>query len=179
MTLDIRWLAPVAIIAVAATPGFAAQYMSVEQARALIFAQAQEFVAAPVSLTAEQIQRLTQQSGVDVRSAHFKVWQAQAAGKFLGWFILDQVLGKHEYMTYALGINPDGTLRQFQIVEYREAYGHQVRELKWRDQFVGKTIADKLEVGADIANISGATLSCRHLTDGIKQLLALHHNVLR
>ena len=89
------------------------------------------------------------------------------------------MIGKHEYMTYAVGINPDGTLRQFQIVEYREAYGYQVRELKWRDQFVGKTIADKLEVGADIANISGATLSCRHLTDGIKQLLALHHNVLR
>ena len=82
-------------------------------------------------------------------------------------------------MTYAVGINLDGTLRQFQIVEYREAYGYQVRELKWRDQFVGKTIADKLEVGADIANISGATLSCRHLTDGIKQLLSLHHNVLR
>ena len=89
------------------------------------------------------------------------------------------MIGKQEYMTYAVGINLDGTLRQFQIVEYREAYGYQVRELKWRDQFVGKTIADKLEVGADIANISGATLSCRHLTDGIKQLLALHHNVLR
>ena len=89
------------------------------------------------------------------------------------------MIGKHEYMTYAVGINPDGTLRQFQIVEYREAYGYQVRELKWRDQFVGKTIADKLEVGADIANIGGATLSCRHLTDGIKQLLALHHNALR
>lgn len=179
MTLDIRWFTSAAIIAVAATPGIAAQYMSVEQARALIFAQAQEFVAAPISLTAEQIQRVAQQSGVDVRSAHYKIWQAQAAGKLLGWFIIDQVIGKHEYITYAVGINPDGTLRQFQIIDYREAYGYQIRELKWRDQFVGKTIADKLEVGVDIGNISGATLSCRHVTDGIKQLLALHHNVLR
>ena len=55
MTVDIRWLAPAAIIAVAAIPGFAAQYMSVEQARALIFVQAQEFIAVPVSRTAEQI----------------------------------------------------------------------------------------------------------------------------
>ena len=171
MTLDIRWFAPAAIVAMVSADCIAVPYMS--------FAQAQEFIAAPVSLTAEQIQRLTQQSGVDVRCAHFKVWQAQAAGKLLGWFILDQMIGMHEYMTYAVGINPDGTLRQFQIVEYREAYGYQVRELKWRDQFVGKTIADKLEVGADIANIGGATLSCRHLTDGIKQLLALHHNALR
>jgi hypothetical protein len=179
MTLDIRWLAPTAIVVIAATPSFAAQYMSVEQARALIFAQAQEFVAVPVSLTPEQIQRVAQRSGVEVRSAHFKVWQARAAGELVGWFILDQVIGKHEFITYATGINPDGTLRQFQIIEYREAYGSQVRYLKWRDQFVGKTIADKLEIDADIVNISGATLSCRHLTDGIKQLLALHDIVLR
>ena len=39
MTLDIRWFTSAAIIAVAAMPGIAAQYMSVEQARALIFAQ--------------------------------------------------------------------------------------------------------------------------------------------
>ena len=81
MTLDIRWFAPAAIVAMVSADCIAVPYMS--------FAQAQEFIAAPVSLTAEQIQRLTQQSGVDVRSAHFKVWQAQAAGKFLGWFILD------------------------------------------------------------------------------------------
>ena len=179
MSPDIRWLAPAAIVVTAATPGMAVPYMSVEQARALIFPQAQEFVATPVSLTAAQIKLVADHSGVALRSAHFKIWRAEAAGKLIGWFFIDQVIGKHEYMTYALGINADGALRQFQLIDYREAYGYQVRELKWRDQFVGKTVADKLEVGVDIANISGATLSCRHLTDGIKQLLAVHHNVLR
>ncbi|HEY4639240.1 MAG TPA: FMN-binding protein [Candidatus Udaeobacter sp.] len=28
-------------------------------------------------------------------------------------------------------------------------------------------------------NISGATLSCRHITDGVKRLLALHEIVLK
>ena len=179
MTLDIRWLAPAAIIAVAATPGFAAQYMSAEQARALIFPQAQEFIAAPVSLTAEQVQRLEQRSGVKVRSPNQQVWKVNAAGKLLGWFIIDQVIGKHELITYAVGINTDGSLRQFQIIEYKEAWGSQVRELKWRDQFVGKTIADPLEVGADIGNLSGGTMSANHVTDGIKRLLFLHDIVLR
>ncbi len=179
MTLDIRWLAPAAIIAVAATPGFAAQYMSVEQARALIFPQAQEFIAAPVGLTAEQVQRLEQRSGVKSRSPNQQVWKVNAAGKLLGWFILDQVIGKHELITYAVGINADGSLRQFQIIEYKEAWGSQVRELKWRDQFVGKTIADPLEVGADIGNLSGGTMSANHVTDGIKRLLFLHDVVLR
>jgi Na+-translocating ferredoxin:NAD+ oxidoreductase RnfG subunit len=179
MSLDIRWLAPAAIIVAASPQCLAAKYMSLEQAQALIFAQAQEFVPAPVTLTPEQIGRIEQQSGVKTRVPEQHVWQARAAGKLVGWFIVDQVIGKHELITYAVGINPDGTVRQFQVIEYREAYGYQVRELKWRDQFVGKTLADPLKVGFDIANISGGTLSSHHVTEGIKRLLAFHQVVLR
>jgi Na+-translocating ferredoxin:NAD+ oxidoreductase RnfG subunit len=179
MSFDIRWLVPAAIVATASPQCFAVQYMSLAQAQALIFSQAQEFVPAPVTLTAEQIERIERQSGVNVRVPQQQVWQARAAGKLLGWFIIDQVIGKHELITYAVGINPDGSLRQFQVVEYREAYGYQVRELKWRDQFVGKTASDPLELGTDIVNISGATLSCRHVTEGIKRLLAFYEVALR
>jgi electron transport complex protein RnfG len=179
MSLDIRWLAPAAILTAASPQCFAHQYMSFAQAQALIFAQAQEFVAAPVTLTSEQIERIAGQSGVKVRTPQQQVWQARAAGKLLGWLIVDQVIGKHELITYAVGINLDGSLRQFQILEYREAYGSQVRELKWRDQFVGKTAADPLELGSDIVNISGATMSCQHVTDGIKRLLVFYQVALR
>ena len=178
MTLDIRWFAPIAIIATMPMPGIAKQYMTEEQARALIFAQAQEFVSVPASLSAEHVQSLVA-SGVEVHSAHHKAWKVQAGGQLLGWYFVDQVVGKHEFITYAAGINADGTLRQFQIIDYREAYGYQVRELKWRDQFVGKSVSDPVRLGVDIANISGATLSCRHMADGIKRLLFLHKNVLR
>lgn len=167
------------MIAFAATPGVAKQFMSEEQARALIFPQAQEFIAAPVVLTAEQVRLLERQSRVNVRSPNQQVWKVQTAGALLGWFILDQVIGKHELIAYAVGINADGSLWQFQIIEYKEAWGSQVRELKWRDQFVGKTSADALEVGVDIANISGGTMSATHVTDGIKRLLFFHDLFLR
>jgi len=179
MPIDIRWLTPTALIAIAVPQCIAAQYMSIDQAKALIFAQAQEFTFTPITLTPEQIQRIENHSGVKVRVPQQQVWQAKAGGKLLGWFIIDQVIGKHELITYAVGINADGTLRQFQIIDYREAYGYQVRELKWRDQFVGKTLADPLQVGVDIVNISGGTLSSHHVTDGIKRLLAFHQVVLR
>ena len=179
MTLDIRWLAPAAIIVAVSPQCLAAKYMSLEQAQLLVFAQAQEFVPANLTLTPEQIAHIEQQAGVKVRVPQQFVWQARAGGKQLGWFIVDQVIGKHELITYAVGINLGGSARQFQVIEYREAYGFQIRELKWRDQFVGKTLADPLKVGTDIANISGGTLSSQHITDGIKRLLALHHFVLR
>jgi len=179
MSLDIRWLAPAAILSAASAPCYGVQYMSLEQAQGLIFAQAQEFVPAPVTLTPDQIERIERQSGVKVRGPRQQAWEARSGGKLIGWFIVDQVIGKHDLITYAAGINLDGSLRQFQVIEYREAYGYQVRELRWRDQFVGKTIADPLKVGTDIVNISGATMSCQHVTEGIKRLLAFFEVVLR
>ncbi|HKB82283.1 MAG TPA: FMN-binding protein [Burkholderiales bacterium] len=178
MTLDIRWLVPAAIYA-AAPQCIAAKYMSVEQARALIFPFADEFVVKTVQLTPEQMQEVDKSSGVPGRMAQQQAWQALAKGKMIGWFFVDQVIGKHELITYALGINADGSVQQVQIIEYQEAYGYQVRELKWRDQFPGKTVGSPLQVGTDIGNISGATLSVRHLTDGIRRLLFLHQSVLR
>jgi len=179
VSLDFRWLAPAAIFSTASVQCIAAQYMSLEQAQALIFPNAKEFIAAPVTLTPDQVARIERQSGVAIRFPQQQVWRARAEGKLLGWFIVDQVIGKHELITYAAGINLDGSLRQFQILEYREAYGSQIRYTNWRDQFVGKTAADKLELDTDIINISGATMSCRHVTEGIKRLLVFYQVALR
>ncbi|MSQ60601.1 MAG: FMN-binding protein [Betaproteobacteria bacterium] len=178
MTLDIRWLAPAIVFSGATPQCIAAQYMSVDQARSLIFAQAQEFIPHPVDLTPDQSHRIEELSGVKTRMLKQPVWKAMAGGKFLGWFIIDQVIGKHELITYAVGINPEGTLRQFQVIEYREAWGGHVKELKWRDQFVGKTTADPLKVGNDIVNVSGGTMSSNSMANGIKRLLFLHQVVL-
>ncbi|HYJ18974.1 MAG TPA: FMN-binding protein, partial [Burkholderiales bacterium] len=134
MSLDMRWLATVAIYAVA-PQCVAAKYMSAEQARALVFPFADEFVAKPVQLTPEQMQEIDKHSGVEGRSPTQYVWQALAKGKPMGWFIIDQVIGKKELITYALGINLDGSVQQVQIIEYLEVYGSQVRYPNWRDQF--------------------------------------------
>lgn len=178
MSLDIRWLVPLAIYAMA-PQCIAAKYMSVDQARALAFPFADEYVAKPVQLTPEQMLEIDRLSGVKGRTAQPPVWQAMAKGKMVGWFFVDQVIGKHELITYALGINLDGSIRQVQIIEYLEVYGSQVRYPNWRDQFVGKTVKSPLQLDSDIENISGATLSSRHLTDGIRRLLFLHQSVLR
>ncbi|HKQ25776.1 MAG TPA: FMN-binding protein [Burkholderiales bacterium] len=178
MSIDIRWLAPVAIFAMA-PQCIAAKYMSVDQARALVFPFADEFVAKPVQLTPEQMLEIDKRSGVEGRSPTQYVWQALAKGKPIGWFFIDQVIGKKELITYALGINLDGSVQQLQIIEYLEIYGSQVRYPNWRDQFVGKTVKSPLRLDEDIANIAGATLSSRHVTDGIKRLLFLHQAVLR
>jgi Na+-translocating ferredoxin:NAD+ oxidoreductase RnfG subunit len=89
------------------------------------------------------------------------------------------VIGKHELITYAVGLYADGSVRQVEVMDYREAYGYEVRNPAWRRQFAGKRAGDPLSLDRDIKNITGATLSCRHITEGIRRLLALHQVVLR
>jgi len=36
-----------------------------------------------------------------------------------------------------------------------------------------------VRLDADIHNISGATLSCRHVTDGVRRLLSLYAHALK
>lgn len=179
MMPDLRWIAPAALVALASPQCFAVQYLTAEQAQQLIFPQAKEFAPAPITLTPAQSEQVEKLSGVHVRTPQLRVLQARADGRLLGWVILDEVVGKHEFITYALGINPDGTVRQMEILEYKEAYGYQVRNPAWRRQFAGKSTADPLKLDGDILNIAGATLSCRHLSEGVRRLLAVHQVALR
>jgi Na+-translocating ferredoxin:NAD+ oxidoreductase RnfG subunit len=136
-------------------------------------------VPTPVSLSREQVKEIERISGVRARVPEQAVWEARADGKLLGWFVVDEVIGKHELITYAIGIDADGSVRQIEVMDYREAYGYEIRNAAWRRQFAGKRVGDSLKLDQDIRNITGATLSCRHITDGVKRLLAFHQVALR
>ena len=166
-------LAGVAIFG-AAVPGRGAIYFSIEQAQQAIFPGA-TFSAAPRTLTPEQVKAVEAATGARVRVKDIKVWKVSTGG----WFFVDEVLGKHEFITYAVGLTAHGAVKQIEIMDYRETYGGEVRGAKWRAQFTGKTARDPLKLDRDIQNISGATLSSRHITDGVKRLLAIHEVALR
>lgn len=180
MTGRSDWYAvlPLATVCVAA-PAHATVYLSVEQAQRLMFPSARLFVDQSAALTAAQRQALAKAPGKVVRIKGLRVWEARGPAGRLGWLLVDRVLGKHDFITYALALDPAATVRGVEILEYRESYGGEIRNANWRRQFVGKRHGSSLQLGRDIGNISGATLSCRHVTDGVKRLLATVDMLLR
>ena len=159
-------------IGAAPTGAFAVDYLSAEQAAKLMFPDADAFEARSVTLGAAQLQQLDAQ-GVRGRSANWPVRVAKRGGATLGFVVTDDVIGKVELIGYAVGIALDGTVKQVEILSYRESHGFEIRLPAWRRQFVGKGAASALQVGEDIANISGATLSCTHVTDGVRRIVAV------
>lgn len=90
-----------------------------------------------------------------------------------GVAFIDAVIGKHEPITYMVVVNAEGEVRRIEILEYRESYGGQVRYESWRKQFEGKKPGDSMRHGIDVNNIAGATLSCRHITEGVAKILKI------
>ena len=174
MTMARHWallaLAPVVLVE---SRGLAKDYLTVDAAQKLLFADAERFVALPVKLDDAQIAHIKALSGKVQRNRAPLVWRALAGNKLLGLVFVDEVLGKHENITYAVAVSPDGRVSGVEIMSYREAHGGEVRSPAWLAQFDGKTLASAFKLDSDIANISGATLSCRSLTDGVRRLLAL------
>ncbi len=118
-------------------------------------------------LTVEQAQRAIFPGATFATTGQPNVWRTSNGGVF----VVDRVVGKHEFITIAVGVNANGTVKQIEIMDYRESYGYEVRDAAWRAQFVGKSANSQLELNADIKNISGATLSSKHVTDGVKRIL--------
>ena len=161
-----------AVSAAAPASAFAVDYLSAEQAAKLMFPDADAFEARDVSLDAATLQQLATQ-GVDTRSARWPVRVAKQGGNTLGYVVTDAVIGKVELIDYAVGIALDGSVKQIEILSYRESHGFEVRLPAWRKQFIGKGAGSAIQVGEDIANISGATLSCTHVTDGVRRIVAV------
>lgn len=151
----------------------ATTYLTVEQAQAAMF-PGETLHPAFHPLTPQQIGEIRKASGESPQSKDVKAWRASGGG----WFIVDQVVGKHEFITFALALDAAGAVKSVEILDYRESYGGQVRDPRWRAQFAGKRAGQSLQLGRDVKNISGATLSSKHVTDGVRRLLATYAIVL-
>jgi Na+-translocating ferredoxin:NAD+ oxidoreductase RnfG subunit len=149
-------------------------YISSEQAQQILFPNAL-LSKSPLIITDDLQERMRAVSSIRHPFRGDRIWQSSNGG----WFVIDEVVGKHEMITYAVALNAKGSITGVEILEYVESYGYEVAEAQWRKQFVGKTSVDPIKLNQDIQNIGGATLSCKHLTDGVKRVTVLYELALK
>lgn len=154
--------------------------MTLDMAKQQTFPTASRWQYLSVVLNDDQKDAIAEASGLRVRFSTIPVWVAyDASNALLGVLMIDKVIGKHEFITYSLGVLPTARATQPFILDYRESYGQQVEGEVWRNQFVGKSRHDLLKVGKDIDNITGATLSCVNITNGVRRLLISYEQVIQ
>ncbi|HTV97277.1 MAG TPA: FMN-binding protein [Steroidobacteraceae bacterium] len=158
----------------------AADYMTVDEAQKAVFPSADAFQEIVIAQqTPAQLEALLAQAGPQPPHGVIRIWRATHEGVLLGHLFVDEVIGRQNLITYAVGIATDGKLQNLEILAYRESHGGEIRNPAWRAQFDRRDALGQLRFRTDIKNISGATLSSEHVTEGVRWLMALWQAALR
>ncbi len=172
-------LIALALLALAPNQVDAKIYFTPKQVQKVCFPKADRFERKVARFSAEQMKSIKKACGVEVQIPGIRYVLAWQGKQLIGVVIFDHVLGKSEIIDYCVALMPDGEVKQIEILQYRESHGYEIRRPGWRKQFAKKTSTAKLRLHDDIANITGATISCRNITAGVKRVLMTWHLVLR
>jgi len=143
----------------------ARQYLTPAQAKTLLLGNAKASKV-DITLTSAEAKQIKKMTKVRVRQKKLNCYKTQSGE----WLIFDQVIGKHENIDVAFALTKTGAIKGIEILVYRETYGHEIRNLLWKKQFQGTNHTTYLKLDKNIKNISGATLSCSHITDAVNRI---------
>jgi hypothetical protein len=159
-------LFPAALVAAAPGTAWAEHYLTLGQAQNILFPGA-TFEEAFLQLSDGEREMIVEDSQATVWHREVKVWKVSTGGLF----IIDQVLGKDDWISYAIALDEKGVVKGIEILECLENW-NQIRLPAWRKQFVGKSY--KKMHPTDIKSISGTTLSSGHIAEGVTRILSTY-----
>lgn len=169
-------LAVAAIVAWLSLPSgaeAASTYFTTPQVLREFFPKSQKVGYRRVKLTPALAQRLKERLGYTPRLAEYVVFVASTGERVDGYAIIDEELGQHEQITFAVKLSPAGVVERHEVMIYREKYGEEITDPRFRRQFVGKTARDPVRAGVDVDVVTGATISSRSMAIGVRRALIL------
>tara|TARA_R110001592_G_scaffold5046_2_gene27961 strand:- start:4346 stop:4837 length:492 start_codon:yes stop_codon:yes gene_type:complete len=101
-----------------------------------------------------------------------KIAKIFADDVFVGYYVLSKANSKADFFDFMVVYKPNLTILTVQVLVYREDYGGEIGSKRWLKQFIGKNDTEEMKFGYDIQNISGATISARSITNGVKKVTA-------
>ncbi len=147
--------------------------MSREEAFKVILPGADRVVSSTRRLTTEARARVEKKSGRRMAADTVTLWAGLKYGDTIGYaFILDEI-GLHHSITFGVGVKPDGRLVDCVVMVFRESKGSEIKDIRFRRQFHGKTLSDPIRLHRDIVHVTGATYSSRAAADAVRKALSL------
>lgn len=157
--------------------GWAKVYLTPEQALELAFPNADRIETQTLRIDAKLKTDIQKRIKTLVRFSKMDVHIGMNEGKPMGYAMIHNVKGRVRPITFMVVIGTGGKIQRVEILAYRESHGGEIRYPSFLKQFAGKGILDPIRNKRDIRNISGATISCRSIADGVRVLLSLWEEV--
>ena len=101
-------------------------------------------------------------------------WTISQDDTTIAYAFLDNVIGKSMPITFLVILNINGNIINTNVIKYREAYGGEVGNKGWLQQFYYRNNNSSYNIGRDINGISGATISVKSMSKGIQKITTLY-----
>lgn len=148
-------------------------YLDLDEALDKVFAKADTLWSETWDPPAAERQAMEFALGWRLPAEPFVFHRARRGNKDLGYAMVDEQRGRFKPITFMVMVKPDGSVGRVEVLVYRESRGDGVRRQRFLKQFRGKDSEDPVRINRDITVLSGATLSSRALTAGVKKALFL------
>jgi len=148
-------------------------YLTEDEAAKLMFPDSERIRKDTLRLTPEQKRLVESRIGWKFPEDSFEVFIGETNGVTVGYAIIQNTIGKYRPITYMVGVDPNGHVMNFEVLVYRESRGNEIRRKRFNYQYEGKTVGDPIRINKDIINITGATMSVRSSSAGVKRVLVL------
>lgn len=149
------------------------EFMTEEEAVKTILPKSKQIRKEMIRLTAEKKELIEQRIGWKFPEDEFELYVGQTGDKIDGYAMLHNTIGKYKPMTYMVGVDAAGSCSDVELLIFRDAKGSEVGRKRFNSQYDGKTVSDPIRINKDIINISGATMSVRSMSAGVKRVLVL------
>jgi len=126
-----------------------------------------------ITLSQEKKTQVEERIGWKFPEHSFEVYIGETGTQIDGYVLVQNTIGKHKPMTYMVGVDSRGHVSNVELLVFRESRGSEIRRKRFNAQYEGKTVLDPVRINKDIINISGATMSVRSMTAGVKRVLVL------
>lgn len=146
-------------------------YLTKKEALAMAFPGAGSIEKERKWLSDAQKDTIAKISLLEITENRFTFYVGKKDGKPMGYLLIDHIIGKSFPITFMTVLNVDGTVRDVEIMVYREPRGWEVKYPSFMSQFFG------MNAGSDFRNINsitGATLSVRAITKGVKKAVSAY-----
>ncbi len=148
-------------------------FMTEEDAVKIMLAGSDRVRKDVIRLSQEKKDAIEQRIGWKFPEESFELYIGETGDRIDGYAMVHNTIGKHKHMTYMVGVDNRGVCTDVELLVFREAKGSEVRRKRFNAQYEGKTVSDPIRINKDIINITGATMSVRSISAGVKRVLVL------
>lgn len=148
-------------------------YLQEEDGIKIMFPKSERVRKDVITLNREKKSLIEQRIGWKFPEESFEVYIGESGTQIDGYAVVQNTIGKHKPMTYMVGVDNEGSVSNVELLVFRESRGSEVRKKRFNAQYEGKTVLDPVRINKDITNITGATMSVRSMSAGIKRVLVL------